>query len=100
MPLPPQETCCDLRYARATAMSTSGPSSRSTSPKCRVADYTRVRIRWRTLRAGVAGAPRIAVPRGGDRRIDRGDSRAAYAGDTRRLWPSCPPLPRLARRIL
>src|SRR3989442_1595364 len=30
----------------------------------------------------------------------RGDSRAAYAGDTRRLWPSCLPLPRLARRIL
>src|SRR6266699_4213709 len=26
MPLPPQEACCDLRYARATAMSTSGPS--------------------------------------------------------------------------
>src|SRR5206468_3926356 len=59
MPLPPQEACCDLRYARATAMSTSGPSSRSTSPKCRVADYTRVRIQ--PLRVLLRPMPMLSV---------------------------------------
>src|SRR5439155_24242940 len=56
---PSQEACCDLRYARATAMSTSGPSSRSTSPKCRVADYTRVRIQ--PLRVLLRPMPMLSV---------------------------------------
>jgi len=43
------------------------------------------------------GFLRIAVPLGGDRRIDRAGSRAACAADTRRLLASCPPF---ARSIL